>query len=166
MAVNIGDLLASLPDNLTREAKEGLIRSTLPRFLEEGYSGSQALGIYREAGLGIREQDFYSIRREILGLEERTQRIRFVGGSNIPSDSVYAETDKPLQTQYRHIIRLSYTENTNLRSVPRYMNYDTNFRYTIDQIETDALEDFKSRYPQLADTVNSTRIWKGFKRSG
>ena len=61
-------------------------------------------------------------------------------------------------------MRFSYTDIGTGQSKEGFINYDTNFRYTINELERDALTDIQERYPYLQGTIESIRVWKGFKR--
>jgi hypothetical protein len=166
MVDGISDILEGIVDNLSAQAKRALIRSTLPKFIELGYSGNDTLDIYRDAGLGINRSDFFAIRRDILGEETRQQRIRFVNRDSVPTDNIYETYDYDLDTEYRHIIRYSYLDTATGQTKEGFINYDTNFRYTIAELEGGSFQDIQERYPHLQGVVQNTRVWKGFKRSG
>lgn len=63
----------------TSEALRGVVRTTIAHEEWKEKSGASILKSLQERGLGIREKDFYSIRRDILGLtrfEEQVKRLR------------------------------------------------------------------------------------------
>ena len=48
------------------KALRGWLRTNFPRWMWETYSGAEILRALRAAGKGIRTQDFYAIRRQVL----------------------------------------------------------------------------------------------------
>lgn len=58
------------------EQTRNWIRTNIPRSSWETLSGASILNILKEQGLGIREQDFYSIRREVLHLGYYENQLR------------------------------------------------------------------------------------------
>ena len=63
----------------TSQKLRNIVTTSISHTSWETLSGASILKTLRDEGLGIREKDFYSIRREILGLkrfEEQVQRLR------------------------------------------------------------------------------------------
>lgn len=64
---------------LSSEAAHNYVRTSIAMSEWETKSGASILRSLKEGGIGIREQDFYAIRREVLGLkrfEEQVKRLR------------------------------------------------------------------------------------------
>jgi len=65
--------------SLSAQGLRNIVTTSISHATWETESGASILRTLKEAGLGIREQDFYKIRRDILGLkrfEEQVQRLR------------------------------------------------------------------------------------------
>lgn len=159
----IGDLLNLFPDAIDADDRRNIIRNWLPGLIEEGYSANASLDLFRSVGLGIGRQDYLAIYRNVLGIEEQTNRIRFVPRSSTPSDSLFGVSQVDLDTDYRFIMKFdTFDEETGIIS-SKFINYDTNFYGSINEIEDNALENIVERYPHLAGRINSIRTWKAFR---
>jgi len=149
-------------DILSSEAKGNLIRSILPGLIEQDYSGRQALQFFREQGLGIRTQDFYSIHREVLGTEIASQRIQNVRIDFTPSDSVFDELKHDSPYKYRLIGRGEITDPISGNREDMFFGWDTDSISSISNIQDEGIELFSNRYPQAGEQVTNFRIYKGF----
>jgi len=58
------------------EATRNWIRTNIPRSSWQTLSGASILDALKEQGMGIREQDFYAIRREVMHLGYYEQQIQ------------------------------------------------------------------------------------------
>lgn len=160
------DLLSNDDDPLDPHDREGLIRSTLPAFLEQGYSGAAALRAYQSAGLGINESRFYAIRREVLGIETRAARIISVGLDRIPTDRIFEPSDTVQNSNYR-IIYEAKLYDTQTGTERKYVfGWDTDSLSTIRDMQDEAFSWFKERYPQFADIIVDIKTSKGLISKG
>lgn len=156
------DTFSSLGESLSSEARRALIRSNLPALIEAGYSGNQSLEIFRNAGFGIGRGSFFEIHREVLGIEQQENRIRFVNTNSVPSFNVFADSSIDLPSDYRFIMKYTSENSITGREETHFINYDTNFFGTIGDIENDALTDIAERYSQTAGRITSISTWKAF----
>ena len=60
----------------TAQVLRNIITTSISHSAWETESGASILRLLRESGLGIREQDFYAIRREILDLQRYEEAVR------------------------------------------------------------------------------------------
>ena len=100
MATFIGGLQEFIGKAISPKGKRGIIRSWLPKALEEGYSGAEALEIFKERGWGIRKKEYYSIWRDVKGIEEQSQRIKFVRRSASVNPNLFGTLLKSQDEKY------------------------------------------------------------------
>lgn len=97
-------------------------------------SGSEYLRQLRESGAKIRDADFYSLRREVLGLnrnEERTRALR--EDTPIPESYINRDHSYRIQSEYLYRFRAQYYDDKQQRIVNTYASYITNERLSTEQ---------------------------------
>jgi len=98
---------------MSSEARRGWLRTNIPLETWRSVSGAQILRTLREHGMGVREQDFYRIRRDVLGLERYEEQIaRLSPGSLVPKAWMLEQPDISLtsQAQYRFRVKVTNLE--------------------------------------------------------
>ncbi len=79
------------------------IRTFLPDMLDTGYSGRQALEIFKEAGLGINPTDFFAIRRTIKDDTNLVSYLRQLPLDTYLQDSFLRISSQEMETKYRFV---------------------------------------------------------------
>ena len=158
----LGGLLGEVAGGIGAAARRGLIRNILPGMLARNISGAEALRQFRDAGLGIREADFYDIRREVLGLEQRQGRIKYEGADHIPTDATFDTNDYALPKRYRLISEVDYFDMGKREWTKGYMAMDTDRLGTIAEMEAEAESLYAEWYPDLVGVIRSVHFIKGF----
>lgn len=160
---DIFDFSLDAYSGLNHDAKVNLIINLLPGFIEEGISANDALGIFRDNGLGINRSEFLGLYRDVLGVEEQQNRVRYVTGNSIPSENILTEAELPLVDNYRFVYRYGYLDPKDNSFTYGYAGLDRTTLDTVANMEAKALAEIKERYPELADRISGIDIWKGFK---
>ncbi len=162
MVTNLPDLTGSI---FSSKATRGIIRSTLPGLIEEGFSGNKALQLYRSAGYKIRTSDFFELRRDVLGIERAAHTIQFVGLQKLPDTRKFAIPSWDLETKYMYTA--TYTEfdfDTGLLTKRGY-SFKTNIEDTPDRIQDIMLNKLETDSPNKQLHRQNMRLVKAF-RSG
>jgi len=98
----IGDIFNLKPDLpfTSTQAKYNWIRSMLPGAFERGWSGAKTLQAFQRAGIGIRKTEFYALRRDVLGLEEQAQRVKYISRKAQVSAQLFAPLRQYIPEKY------------------------------------------------------------------
>jgi hypothetical protein len=163
--MDFGDLGQFDLDTLDHDAKVGIITSLLPGFIEEGFSANASLDILKDNGLGIARSEFLDLYREILGIEQQENRVRFVAGYNIPSLNTLVDAELPIDQNYKFVFRYDYISGINGELEQGYIGIDRNILDTVGNMEADAFDEIIERYPERIAELINVDIWKGFKNS-
>lgn len=68
------------------------LRTTLPERIWTGLSGSELLRQLRDIGVSIRTQDFFQVRREVLGLQLHQEAIGQLGADRLVPAALFNES--------------------------------------------------------------------------
>lgn len=116
---------------MSGQARRGWIANNIPRSTWENVPGNQILDALKNAGMGIRRQDFQGIRRDVLGLEKFERQLeRVEQNSLVPRAYMQPRGDLSLtsQAQYRFRVSVVDTETGETEILSRAMA--TNIHYT------------------------------------
>lgn len=80
-----------------------VVRTFLPDMLDSGFSGSQALNIFRDSGLGISTKSFYDIRREINADTSLFSILRTASLDDVISENFMRQSSYDLGSKYRYV---------------------------------------------------------------
>lgn len=162
--MGLTDFFANLPEDwLSHDAKVELIYSTLPGFIEEGLSANKSLEIFKNSGLGIGRSEFLGIYRDVLGLEEKQNRVRYVSRNNIPSEGVLDSSRSDLKRDYLFVYKYEYVARDTGYLSKGYLSIDTDYLDTISSMEAEAADYINENYGGKIDYLIDVRVWKGFK---
>lgn len=148
---------------LDHDEKVGLISSLLPGFIEQGISANDSLSILQDNGLGINRSEFLGLYREVLGTEERQNRIRYVPGNKTPSESIFDVAELPLDTNYRYVIRYTYIDKQDGNLGVSYMAFDSDIIDTINELEMLGQAYAQEKYGDIKGEIVGTQMWKAFR---
>lgn len=150
-------------DFIDPDAKREIIRNYLPGLIDEGFSANASLSLFQDVGLGIGRSDFLGIYREVLGLEDQQNRVRYVRGDSVPSEGILGVYESPIDTEYRFIYKYSFTDPKTGDTVESYIGVNRNTLDTLENMEADAAEEIRERYADGIGDLQSIQTWKGFK---
>jgi hypothetical protein len=150
-------------DFVDPDSKREIIRSYLPGLIDEGFSANASLQLFKDVGLGIGRSDFLSIYREVLGLENQQNRVRYVRGDAIPSEGILGIYETPIDNDYRFIYRYTALDQQTGEEYQSYVGLNRNSLDTINNMEAEAAEEIRKLYPAIASLLLSVETWKGFK---
>lgn len=150
---------------ISTQGKRNTIRSFLPRMISEGLSGAASLRIFKEFGLGIRAQDFFAIRRDVLGLEEQANRVRFVRRDAIPSESIIPINPRPQRRQFQFIMAFNVFDPETGTFTADTTAFDSGGTMTREELETTTREKMEGDSPNLKGKIFDMTLIKAFRRS-
>jgi len=141
-----------------------LIRNLLPGALEEGYTGNKALQVFQDAGLGIREGDYWEIWREIKGIEEQAQRIKFVRRDANVNAALFGDLLREQEEDYFLLGRYKYYDSEKDEIITGIKQLSTNTLGTRGSIEARMLEILKEESPRLRDQLIEMNLIRAYRR--
>lgn len=148
--------------SISPEARRELIRVYLPGLIDEGFSANASLTLFSDVGLGIGRSDFLSIYREVLGLEDQQNRIRFVNQDAVPSEGILSSYNYALDSEYRFIYRYEYVNASTGETETSYLGINRNTLDTVGEMEAEAANAIRENYGDRVGTLLNVDIWKGF----
>lgn len=150
-------------DWISPESKRELIRSYLPGLIDEGFSANGSLQLFQDVGLGIGRSDFLGIYREVLGIEEQQNRIRFVNLDSVPSEGILGTYEYPIDSEYRFIYRYQYTNATTGATEESFIGINRDTLDTVGTMESEAADAIRENYGDRVGELLNIDIWKGFQ---
>lgn len=85
-------------------------RHFVPALLRKGYSGNQILGLFKDAGHGIRRQDFLQIARESREINASQDAARAVGPGDRINTAAARQIDKWGESEFAARLRVEWTD--------------------------------------------------------
>lgn len=85
-------------------------RHFVPALLRKGYSGNQILGLFKDAGHGIRRQDFLQIARESREINASQAAARAVGPGDRINTAAARQIDKWGESEFAARLRVEWTD--------------------------------------------------------
>lgn len=156
------DLTGFAEMGLRGDKLRNLVESLLPGFIERGVNATETLNQLRSVGMGFRATDFYSMFRTVSGNEERSNRIRYVGENNIPSDATFDPLKYPSDSKYRVIARINAMDVNTGERVETFFGWDTNVKGTKGQMSSEGEDLFYQSDSGQNLEVMSFTVIKGF----
>jgi len=147
---------------ITPLARRNMIRSTLPGFMEQGTTASEALQIYKSSGIGIKEGDFYTISREVQGIETRSNRIQFVRRDSIPTEGIFEPLRRAQSSKYFYVVEYDYYDEETGELRTGWFGAETNLRSSRAMIEDQLGNYINERYQEVQAGVHNIRVRKAF----
>ena len=135
-----------------------IITTSIAHSTWETESGASILRTLKDAGLGIREKDFYAIRREILGLkryEEQVQRLR--PDTRVPVSWIDEVPGWELKGNFLYQARVTGRDPVTGETITRYFATSTDqelFKETAENAVYDSLvgeEEFYNIVPEIVE---------------
>lgn len=145
----------------TADKRRQTISTFLPDMLDTGYSGAEALDIFKEAGLGIQTSAFYDIRRDILADTNLTSNLRMLDLDEIVSDSMMRVSSKEMETKYFHLASYAFTDDNGENAVFGQWGFYTDEQYTKGEILERISDVIRARYPEYTMTL-TTNLRKSY----
>lgn len=159
-----GSLFPDIGDEfISSDSKREIIRSYLPGLIEEGFTANASLQLFQDVGLGIGRSEYLGIYREVLGIEEQTNRIRFVNKDAVPSESLLGDYTHNIDSEYRFIYKYGYTNSSTGKFEEAFMGVNRDTLDTVAEMEADAADYIRQAYGDRVGSLESITIWKGFK---
>jgi len=144
--------------------KRNVIRSMLPGALEEGYNGNEALKIFKQNGLGIREGDYWGIWREVKGIEEQAQRVKFVRKDANVNPDLFGDLLREQDEDYFFVGRYQYYDEDKDKFVSGIYGMATNTLGQRGEIEERLLDQLRSAYGQVGANQVEMNLVRAYKR--
>lgn len=148
---------------LGSEENRNWIANNISRDTWETMSGSAILGELKELGMGIRRQDFFAIRREVMELGYYEEAIsKRAGNTLIPRAWMHERkhVDLTLNAQYRFLMDVTDVETGKTDQIIRAISSDRHF--TKDEAE-DFIRGLYTRPMPDSDyivtNVRSVEVW-------
>jgi hypothetical protein len=141
--------------SFTAAGMRSIITTSIAHSTWETESGASILRTLKSAGLGIREKDFYAIRREILGLkrfEEQVKRLR--PDSRVPVSWIDEAPGWELKGNFLYQARVSGRDPITGETITRFFATSTDqelFKETAESAVMDSLigeEEFYNIIPE------------------
>lgn len=148
---------------LDHDEKVNLITSLLPGFIEEGITANDSLSILKDNGLGIGRSEFLSLYREVLGLEEQENRIRYVPGNRVPSEDIFSIAELPLEADYRYIFKYTFINRQTGNLENSYLGMDMNILASVNVLEDLGQQTAQEKYGDIKGDIVGVQIWKAFR---
>ena len=161
MVFSLSDFIGS---GLDDDSRDNIFRSIIPAFIEEGINATDAMSILRDEGYSFGDSGFRALYREVLGLEDSQNRVRFVRGDSIPSEGILSLSEQNMETEYRFIYKYDFIDKNTGERRSSFFGVDTDTLATRNQLESDAADFANERYGDFIESVINVSIWKGFIR--
>lgn len=115
---------------------EGFIRNSIPHELWSTQSGASVLRDLRDAGVAIRTQTFYNIRRQVLGLTKYEEQIASLRPERRTPLAWYVEDHGlNLSEKFYYRSRITGLDPDTGEAVTKYISITTNNELTKQQVE-------------------------------
>lgn len=150
--------------DLEDDSRDNIFRSIIPAFIEEGINATDAMSILRDEGYHFSDSGFRALYREVLGLEDAQNRVRFVRGDSIPSEGILSPSSQTMPDEYRFIFKYDYIEKGTGAKRSGFLGIDYDSLMTRNEFEADAATTAKEAYGDFIESVLGASIWKGFIR--
>lgn len=155
---NLGDILSDLnPESafLLGQKAVNLTRNVLENLNLSEHTPQEILDALRENGIGITIPSFYNLYTEITGTQVRSQRIKYVNLSYVPSESILEPALYELPTRYRIIQYVEYEDLETGVIIQREFALDTDSLSSIADMQQQSIAAIQSRYPAKVLTIRT-----------
>lgn len=150
-------LFDSNSDNKLFAGKKAVnfVRNLLTNLDLSKHNPNDILSSLRENNINITIPSFYRLYNEITGVKLRSQRIKYVNRDYTPSEGVLEPSLYPLQTKYRIVHEVSYTDLETGVELTRQFVLDTDVLSTISNMQEQVIDAMESRYPIEVSTIRT-----------
>lgn len=149
---------------ISKASRINIITQVLMRDDIEQYSRNSLLTAFREAGLGIRTQDFYDLYRDVRGYNISSSAIKSVPADIIPRLETFAPNKYKQSSDYLYVVEYSYLGDDGETVYNGTFGISTNYRMSknsvLDEFENSVVE----MYPQRDFDFGDARITRAFRR--
>jgi len=115
----------------TSDQKRAYIANSIPKKTWKTESGASILRTLKGQGLGIKEQHFYDIRREILGLEKYEEQIRGLNPqSRVPRAWLSAATYWDIKSNFLYRFEVTGIDPKTQKKTTAYFSLGSNDELT------------------------------------
>ena len=111
------------------------------------HSANEIISALRDNNINITIPAFYSIYNDVTGSKARSQRIKYVNQQYVPSENVLEPSLYTLQTKYRIVHHVEYTDIETGAELSRDFVLDTDILSSIEDMQQQVKDAMESRYP-------------------
>lgn len=111
------------------------------------HSANDIISALRDNNINITIPAFYSIYNEITGTKTRSQRIKYVNLQYVPNENILEPSLYTLQTKYRIVHHVEYTDIETGAELTRDFVLDTDVLSSIGDMQQMVKDAMESRYP-------------------
>jgi len=135
-------------------------RKAMPAAIKAGISGNAFLGIIKKQyGKAYRHQEFQKDWREMAGIPEKTERLKYVRKEYRPTSSVITMTEGVQKRKYVYTFKMTGYDELQDKYVEEYMAVATDTLIPLDEAEKQAMENFQMYTPEvLVETFDAYSI--------
>lgn len=149
---------------LSRGARINIITNVLMRDDIEQYSRNQLLTAFRDAGLGIRTQDFLDLYRDVRGYNISSSAIKSVPDDLVPRLETFAPNRYKQQSDFLYVVEYTYIGDDGSTAYNASFGVSSNYRMS----KNDLLGEFYSNatefYPNRDFNFDDARVTRAFRR--
>jgi len=124
----------------TPDQKRAYIANSIPKKTWKTESGAAILRTLQDQGLGVKEKDFYAIRREIIGLEKYEEQIRGLKPeTRVPRAWLSAATYWDIKSNFLYRFEVTGIDPKTGKKTTEYFSHGSNEELTIEEAKKQLL---------------------------
>lgn len=162
-----GIITEYLPDDetpISKSARLNIITSVLMRDDIEPYSRNELLQSFRQAGLGIRTQDFYDLYRDVRGLNISSSAIRSVPDDAIPRLETFAPNLYKQDKDFLYVVKYSFLGDDGITMNTASMALSSNFRMSKNEVLAEFESTAGEYYPNREFIFEDASVVRAFRK--